>query len=81
MASKRKSREPSREIAQLKFPVHRLRAVLKVHPVRADKFLQMIFVAAEVAEIGGVAEREFQRRQRVVKTYEPNPAGKVARDA
>jgi hypothetical protein len=53
--------QPRRKIAEVQFPVHGLRAVLKFHAVRAEKFLQMIFVAAEVAERVGIFQREFQR--------------------
>ena len=49
--------------------------------MRADEFFQMIFVAAEIAEVGGVSQREFQRLQRVVKTDEADLAGNVPRGA
>jgi hypothetical protein len=74
-------RKPRREIAVVKFPVHRLRAVLKGHAMIAQKSLQMFFIAAEVAEVGGVLEREFQRLQRVIKTDEANLARDVPRGA
>jgi hypothetical protein len=64
----------SNRIAEVKFPAHRLRAVLKRHAMFAEKFFQMIFIAAEVAEFGGVFQREFQRLQRVIKTHEANLA-------
>ena len=62
----------SRKIAEMKFPVHGLRAILKFHAMFAQKFLQMIFVAAEIAKCGGVLQREFQRLQRMIKTDQTN---------
>jgi len=47
----------------------------------ADKFLQMIFIAVEVTEFGGVLQRKFQRLQRMVKTDEPDFARNFARGA
>jgi len=65
----------------MKFPVHRLFAVLKYDAMFADEFLQMIFVAAEITKFGGVFQREFQRLQRVIKTDKANLTREVARGA
>src|ERR1035441_3893436 len=65
----------------MKFPVHRLPAVLKFHPVSVQEFLQMIFAAAEIAKVGGVPQREFQRLNRVIKTHEADVAGNFPRSA
>ena len=73
------TRNQRRKITQVKFPVHRLRGVLKFDEMFAEEFLQVIFVAAEIAEFGGVLQRKFQRLQRVVKAHEPEPAGEVPR--
>src|ERR1035438_1838070 len=49
--------------------------------MRADEFFQMIFVAAEIAEVGGVSQREFQRLNRVIKTDEADVTGNLPRGA
>ncbi len=65
----------------MKFPVHRLFTVLKTNSLFADKCWQMIFVAAEIAEFGGVLQGEFQRFQGVIKTDEPKLTRNVPRAA
>ena len=47
----------------------------------AEKFLQMIFVAAEITKFGCVFQGEFQWFQRVVKTHEANLAWNFTRGA
>src|ERR1035437_917808 len=69
------------KITELEFPVHRLRAILKTHSVRAEKFFQMIFVAAEVTERVGVFQRELQRFNRAVKAHEADVARDLPRGA
>ena len=49
--------------------------------MRAQKFFQMIVVAAEIAERVGIFQRELQRLQRVVKTDEADVAGDIPRGA
>src|ERR1035437_6591485 len=69
------------KITELEFPVHRLRAILKTHPVRAEKFFQMIFVAAEVTERVGVFQRELQRFNCAVKAHGTDVARDLPRGA
>ena len=81
MTSNCKSRKQCRKIAELKFPVHRLAAILEYHPMLPQNLFQMIFVTTEVAEVGGMFQRKLQRFQRVIKAHDPDLAGDVPRGA
>src|SRR5471030_1431111 len=61
----------------MKFPIRRLRAVLKCYAMLAQKFSQLIFVADEVAEFRSVFQCEFERLNRAVKTHEADVARNI----
>ena len=49
--------------------------------MRADQIFQVILVAAEIAEVGSMFQREIQRLDRVIKTDEGSWHGNAPRRA
>ena len=62
----------------MQLPVHGLWPVVKLDAMGLQQFAEVVFVAAEVAERGGVLQGELKRFKGAIEADQADGAGKVA---
>ena len=62
----------------MQVPLHGLAVVLKADAAGLQEFLQVSFITAKIAELGGMLKGEFQRLGRAIKAYQPDGGQNIA---